>query len=269
MISVIVPTLGNREAELKRLFKSFQEQTNKNFEVILVTQENHDCIDYLKTPELDLHHIKLNKKGLSYARNRALEQIKGSIVTFSDDDCWYPPDSMERVENAFTATCNDIIVFQIYDPISKKYYKEYKDSSNKKVFTRDIFRISSIEFFLKAESLKKAGVFFDEDFGLGTNYPSGEENVFIYDLFKSGLKIQYFPEVIVYHKKPETNSRLTEPQLKSKGPLFKRLFSTPIALILLFLFFLKKRRHINQPFNQLALAIREAFIYKKNGGKLH
>ena len=39
-------------------------------------------------------------RGLSRARNAGLRMIAGDIVSFPDDDCWYPPDLLQRVADA-------------------------------------------------------------------------------------------------------------------------------------------------------------------------
>ena len=38
-----------------------------------------------------------SKPGLSHARNVGLKCIAGDVVAFPDDECWYPPELLERV----------------------------------------------------------------------------------------------------------------------------------------------------------------------------
>ena len=42
-VSILLPTLGERIDELKRLFNSLEEQTNKSFELIIISQGNHNA----------------------------------------------------------------------------------------------------------------------------------------------------------------------------------------------------------------------------------
>ncbi|WP_338788273.1 glycosyltransferase family A protein [Metabacillus sp. FJAT-53654] len=264
MISIIIPTLGDRPDELRRLFDSLSSQTYQNFEVLLVTQLNHDCIQFLPQYDMKIKQIKLNKKGLSYSRNESLKAIAGSIVTFSDDDCWYPEDSLQNVINAFEKDDSlDVACFQIFDPLQKVHYKSYEQKAKSQISKKDILRKSSIELFVRLKNVTSTELTFDENFGLGTKYPSGEENIFLSDLMNKKLKISYFPQIIVYHKKPEQTSRLTTAQMISKGPLFKRLTNTPIASILLILFFLKKAKHIQEPSKTFLSTVKEMLNYKK------
>jgi len=263
MISIIIPTLGERPNELKRLFDSLHSQVYQNFEVILVTQLNHQCINDLSHYPFDIKHVKLTKKGLSYSRNEGLKYINGSIVTFSDDDCWYPNDSFQNVADTFDQDDSlDVACFQIFDPIQNVPYKSYHSEAKEQISRKDVLNKSSIEIFIRLSNIGLDELSFDENFGLGTKYPSGEENIFLRDLIKKKLKISYFPETIVYHKKPELATRLTDAQLISKGPLFKRLTNTPIAIVLLTLFFLKKSKHIKNPAAMFKNSLVEMMKYK-------
>ncbi|WLR41505.1 glycosyltransferase [Bacillus carboniphilus] len=264
MISVIIPTLGNRKAELIRLLISLEKQTDKNFEVIVVSQDNHLLVsELLANTSFVYKHIKLEKKGLSIARNQGLKAISGSIVTFSDDDCWYPSDAFIKVNTYFNQNDGDVLCFKIYDPVQNTYYKEYSNKENPTISQRDVLRKSSIEVFIKTYSIFSNRIQFNENFGLGAKYPSGEENIFLTKLLKSGVKISYFPEIIVYHLKPSQESRTTEKQVISKGPLFKELYNTPIAIFLLTFFFIRKHHSIQEPIKTFKKAIVEMFSYKQ------
>lgn len=264
MISVIIPTMGTRKTELTRLLQSLDKQTMKDFEVIIVSQKNYEIVDEIIQPySYKINHIKIQKTGLSHARNVGIAHVKGSIVTFSDDDCWYKEDCFENVKQYFATHNVDIACFQIYDPIRNEYYKNYPTEANAKLNEREIFKKSSIEIFVNLESINRDLVRFDEQFGLGGIYPSGEENIFLHTLVKAGYTISYEPKIVVYHEKPEIETRLNLQAFKSKGPLFKRLYNTPVGLVLLTLLFLKKFKHLEQPFKYYMSAVKELFKYKK------
>jgi glycosyltransferase involved in cell wall biosynthesis len=263
-VSVIIPTLGKRQMELSRLFNSLAEQTCSDFEAIIISQDHHDAVSrLLEHVPFSFQHIKINKLGLSHARNIGISYIQNSIVTFSDDDCWYHPNAFQEVVDYFTANESDIVCYQIYDPDSKEYYKDYLESYQSQIRRRDLFRKSSIEFFIHLRNVDRRLVAFDEDFGLGAKYPSGEENLFLFKMYQQGYKISYVPKVVVYHAKPLIQSRLTYKTFISKGPLFKRMYNTPIAMTLLTGLFLKKLRYLEQPFRFYKEAVKELLSYQK------
>ncbi|GAM12020.1 glycosyltransferase family A protein [Mesobacillus selenatarsenatis] len=241
MISVIVPTLGTRQIELIRLFDSLENQSNGDFEVILVSQDNEEKIkNLLSNYNFSHKHIHINKKGLSHARNVGLNYISGDIVTFSDDDCWYLNDSFEKVHSYLKNSSAGIICFQMFDPDKNEYLKNYPDEVQPTVSKRGLWSKSSIEIFIDLKKVKKEHLRFDEEFGLGAKYPSGEENILLFDLYSLGYQIAYEPELIVYHEKKDIVTRLNTKTVLGKGPMFKRMYNTPVSLALITLFFFKK-----------------------------
>jgi len=89
--------------------------------------------------------------------------------------------------------------------------------------------------------IKKNQIKFDERFGLGTNFPSGEEYIFITDCFKSGLTVKYLPINIGVH--PNETSGMdfytTPEKVLAKREMIKRIFTWK-SPIFIFLFWLKK-----------------------------
>lgn len=268
MISIIIPTLGSRELELKRLLLSIEQQTYQQFEIIVVSQGNHDHVEELINSSLlkdKIKQIKLTRKGLSHSRNEGLKHVSGEIITFSDDDCWYPKDSFENIKQYFEENKqNGICTFQIYDPDSENYYKDYSDKAEENVSFRGLFRKSSIELFLNLKVVKKADLKFDESFGLGAKYPSGEENIFLIDLLKKGYKISYVPKIVVYHPKKESTEFLSAQQFIGKGPMFKRIYNTPLAFLYFIAFFIKKFNMLEKPFVNLIKGLGEILQFKTN-----
>lgn len=258
MISIIIPTLGQREQELFRLLDSLTKQTYKNFEIIMVSQDNHDLVaDVLNRYSFNNKHIKLDQKGLSRARNKGLEQVSGAYVTFSDDDCWYPEDGLKKVIDAFQENPkSDVICFKIYDPLLNEGYKNYPAKPKKNISQIDFLRKSSIEIFAKQHCFKNSNILFDERFGLGSKYMSGEENIILRDLRKSGFKISYEPAIVVYHKKRE-QERINNLDIIKKGPLFIRIFGKPTGIFLFHMFYIKKWNSIQDPISSYRKSLKE------------
>jgi glycosyltransferase involved in cell wall biosynthesis len=264
-ISIIVPTLGERVYELNRLVESLNNQIYKNFEVIFVTQQNHNnVIEILNNAKFYYKHIKVNKKGLSYARNQGIKYVTGDIVTLSDDDCWYPKEAFRIVEQSFRENNSDIICFQIYDPESKEFFKKYPVKNIVKLDFKYLFKISSIEIFINLEKANKKDIMFDERFGLGAKYPSGEENILLFDLMKKNYCISYIPKIIVFHKKSKLTKRksISPSIFISKGPLFRRITNLPMSILMFITFFIKKFKLLERPFYSFWKGIQETLLFK-------
>ena len=230
-ISVLVPTLGVRKNEIKRLLTSLEKQTYKKFEIIFVTQDNHDYIEKLICDYscLNIKHLKINIKGLSRARNKALEQASGEIVVLSDDDCWYPINSFEIIVNAFVKRkSTKIILTQIFDYEGNAFYKNY--SYNGKYINNklQLMSRSSIEIAFKKDLLICNK--FDERFGLGSEFVCGEEVDFLLNNFQNKT-IFYLPVITVYHRKKYSKS--SDKQIIAKGAIYGKNFNIVICLLVL------------------------------------
>lgn len=239
-ISVLVPTLGERLEEIERLLKSLLNQTYKDFEIIFITQDNHEKIKKIiaKYSQLDIIHIITNKKGLSRARNEGLKKATGDIIVLSDDDCWYKSDAFKIIINTFMIKNSKFVLTQIYDPYLNEMYKDY---NNKEGFINQKIQLmskSSIEIAYRKDCIKYKN--FDNRLGLGSEFICGEEVDFLVNNFER-KSIYYKPIVTVYHQKKK--SRSTDKQIIAKGALYGKNFNIMICLAVLVRDLIKKKQN--------------------------
>lgn len=207
LLSVIVPTYG-RYNELDTLLSSLvNQQCNKDlFEVIIADQNDkidiHPLIKKFQNT-LNLNYIKLEIKGISFAKNRGIEQSKGSIITFADDDCSYYPDTISNVFEVFQKLPSvDIFFGKLFDRSRKKNvmrsWKVQPLSLNKFNFH---VNYCAITCFTRLKHLK-----FDEQFGIGSRYNMGEELDYIMQALNKNYSILYHPKIEIWH--PELNIKV-------------------------------------------------------------
>ncbi len=84
-ISVVIPTL-NRYEYLKDVLKDLENQTYKNFEVIIVDQTDDFNKEFYEGWSLDLKFWFQEEKALWKARNEAIQSAKGDYILLYDDD---------------------------------------------------------------------------------------------------------------------------------------------------------------------------------------
>ena len=119
-------------------------------------------------------------------------------------------------------------VFQINHP-----YKNYSNKTRLK--RRDIVSISTIEIIASRQYIIDSQVRFNASMGLGTKFPSCEENIFLLDLFDLGAEIQHIPEYVQNHPYiNRTFSFLNPDILFAKGVFCKRYNGVMGVLLLLF-----------------------------------
>ena len=241
-VSVIVPTVGAREAEIKRLFGSLINQNYKSLEVVVVVQDNFNSMSKLcnsYSDQLNIIYITTDRKGLSLARNIGIKDSSGEIILLSDDDCWYKNKSIEKISDFFKQNEEtDILLTQIYDPIANVPYKIYPNESRKITRATELLSKSSLEI-----AYRRSGVIinFDELFGLGGVYVAGEENDFLIRSLRVNKRIQYEPFVTVYHEKKL--KRESNEQLVAKGAFYSKNFGFIVSNMVLLRDLLIKRQN--------------------------
>ncbi len=209
IFSLIIPTVY-RSAELGRLLDSIAGQKNSEFdtkndiETIVVDQNSDDRLEKILeyySDSLTLVHLKVPSLGLSHARNLGLGKIRGKYVAFPDDDCYYAPDTLKKVFQYFTETGGKSGLFiRGRDPDTEKDFLRYPRFEKLIRSPRDasVFLGISIGQFYPKEAIKAVG-FFDEHFGIGGDWGSGEETDFASRCLKKGFPIQFKPDILVYH----------------------------------------------------------------------
>lgn len=208
--SLVVAT-KNRPEQLKRFLDSLSNQTFKDFEVVLVDQSIDSLSALIEEMvskfEFTVVYLRDTGKGLSRARNIGLEKASGKILAFPDDDCWYPPDLLERVFKIFEQDSDLILLSGAYSEPGRWNPRFPRQPSRINLW--NVFsRISSVTIFLRAEAL--GDIRFDERIGAGTDLPAGEEMDFVIRILARGHKGVYDPNILVYHAIERTSNTLPE-----------------------------------------------------------
>ena len=172
--------------------------------------------------------------GLARSRNRAIALASEEICLFGDDDQRYAPDACERVEEAFAQFPDaDILTFAERTPegaLRKRYPSRPRPHS---LFSAGRVRTPEIAFRLSR--VRKAGLRFDADFGLGARWTSGEELIFLADALRRNLKVWFVPRVISFHPDTTTGARggVDRRVMQSRGAMMGRVFgrAAPLAML--------------------------------------
>ncbi len=181
------------------------------------------------------------EKGLAKSRNRAIQYASGDIFLIGDDDVFYKKNYKEKIIKNFENYSADVISFRAEDfngNLLINYPKRMK-----KITRFSMCKAHSIVISFKLSSIKNNNILFDEMFGLGSIYESAEENIFLVDCLKKGLKVIFIPETIAIHPKNGSGRNFNKKALITKGAAFYRMYGN-LSYLLLPIFGLKKRRYI-------------------------
>jgi len=202
--SLIMATLGRYE-EIVLFLDSLANQSYKNFELVIVDQNNDDKIEKLSLSyPMDIRVVKSTVKGLSVNRNIGLKNVSGDIIAFPDDDCEYDSQTLERVMVFFNKNPD----YSFYTCNTKDKQSELSILSNKLddtfISTNNIMRNGiSFTIFIRREKIRDFK--FDELLGVGAEFGSGEESDLLLFLLKNKNKGFYHSKDYIFHPhKPDT-----------------------------------------------------------------
>lgn len=166
---------------------------------------SHQCVnDYFRTvpPALirdDVIILQMDRLGLSANRNNCLRNATGDILMILDDDVRLKPEYIGKVRDFFRSGDVDVACSKILTMPDEPEYKNYSLEQHRLNRISQLKAVSSIEIALRLQPVRDKDIWFDERFGLGASFGSGEELLFLRDCLKKGLNIRYFPEYTVEH----------------------------------------------------------------------
>lgn len=180
------------------------------------------------------------EKGLSKSRNNALLNSSGDICILADDDMYYENNYENIISEAYHKYSDaDLIAFVVDDDDSSRRKKIMKEG---KIHYLKSMKLQSVQITFKRKSIIANKIMFDESFGTGAQYYWGEENIFLFDCLRSGLKIYYVPKRIATLKVSDSswNKDNTPEHFQIQGCIYYRM-TRHFYLILILQFALRKR----------------------------
>lgn len=148
--------------------------------------------------ELALTHLRLERSGLAYARNQALRRATAEWVFFPDDDCTVAPDVLVRAGEGLERLPDArFLAGRVMFPGAEVR------AGHPSVLASppEILKALSAGLFVKRSLLEELHGF-DERFGVGSAYPSGEESELLFRALDRGARGLYAPEIRVFHENP-------------------------------------------------------------------
>lgn len=210
LISVIVPVY-NVKPYLARCLDSLLKQTHTNFELLLVNDGSKDgsafiLEDYAKK-DSRIRVIHQENMGVSAARNRAIDEAKGSYITFIDSDDFVEDFYLEHLYQAAVSSGSDIAATNfssfneerqsfLFYHTKESYFQEVYSVQEWMDLEGDMKNNMHLAFTFSPLKLFKRELFGD------IRYPVGrlrEDDATIYKLYLKANQIHFTNEGTYYY----------------------------------------------------------------------
>jgi len=213
-ISIIIP-MYNSEKTILDTLSGLEDQTRKDFEVIVVDDGSTDASPKLveqfkEKTHLSLRLVRQENAGPAKARNRGVESSQGKIIIFLDSDCIPPKNWVEEMtlplrENIVGSNCGYRVKNK--DSIVARYVDYEMAKRHEKMVGKHIDTLGGYSACLLREIFMKVG-------GFDTAYTtsSGEDFDLAFRITKMGYRLVFVDKTFVYHYHPDSLKRYLRQQ---------------------------------------------------------
>ena len=240
LISIVIPVY-NAEKYLGGCLNSIQNQTYKNFEVILVNDGSIDhsetiCKEFVEVDTRFRYFLKVNG-GASSARNFGLDHVTGDFITFIDADDWVDENHLEVLINNIKENNSDMAVSSIkkFDNVSSFEFRVYSNQEkyllNYNKLNREEFLVilpklihASNSYKIAVSKLFKKELVSDVRFDESIIY--GEDLEFFFKLYVNINSISYVDEVTyIYRLHDESSSsKFGQLHMEQELAIYKKMY---------------------------------------------
>ena len=203
LVSVVVPVY-NVEKYLRQCLDSVVNQTYRNLEILVVDDGSTDgsgeiCDEYAeKDDRIVVFHTE--NRGLSAARNYAIDRENGEYIAFLDSDDWFEEDAVKRFL--------DVAITIYADIVACRFYQEYLNGTDESLGSKEPF-VAEGEEILKSVVLEHKisndvwNKFYKANLFHSIRYPEGrifEDYATTYRLLQESQRLAYIPDCLIHYR---------------------------------------------------------------------
>ena len=221
--TLVVSTKG-RSSELTRLLHTLELQDFRDFEVIVVDQNNDNRLSMLLAKPWSFYVKRIacpEERGLSRGRIVGWNESMGEFICFPDDDCWYDADFLSLAASKLAETAVDFLSGRAADASGRDVNGRF--SSSAQAIRRSNVWVTQIEWvvFFRRSLLDIVGGY-DVDIGVGAMSPwqSGEGQDLVLRALAAGATGWFDPSLMGRHA--ELIVQNPSPATIKKGRLYGR-----------------------------------------------
>jgi glycosyltransferase involved in cell wall biosynthesis len=206
-------------------------RANASVEIIVIDNNSRDDTKTVvaaasRISLVPVRYVIETQQGLSFARNRGIQESKGTVIAFTDDDCIVDPNWISTLWREFVASPDVAVVggrVDLYSPEDKPVSIR---SLTKRVRYTDAGQIYGLiigcNLAVRRETVTLIGRF-DPALG-GTKGVTADDIEFVYRAMQRGMGVLYTPEPRVFHNHgrriPEDLKALARSYTRGRGAFF-------------------------------------------------
>ena len=218
-LQVLVATMNQSD-------HSIAKKMNIRCDAVIANQADREEISSFDTEYGRVKMITTATRGVGLNRNIALLVADAEYILFADDDVVYNDDMPTSVLAAFDENPDaDMIVFSM-DIVRNGRVSEKRYLKNKRLHVRNSMRFGTYTLAARRDAVIQNNIVFNQYFGGGCDFSSGEDSLFIKACFDTGLKV-YSHDYVLGSCCKDTSSWFVgcnEKYFYDKGVLMGKLF---------------------------------------------
>lgn len=227
MVEVLVSTVKQNDYKLLEIMKLQSD-------CVVVNQCGRDSVaNFHMRNGYSVNWINSSAIGLSRSRNLAIRNSSAEICVLADDDLVYVENYSALISREFKKRKKADVIAFIVEGINREFKKYPKDAKRLNLISS--MRISSVQIAFRRASFVDKNISFKEEFGAGSTFYAGEENIMLADCLRMGLSIHFVPVKIadIYLGDSTWFEGFTERYFITKGAGFtamSKLLSIPLIV---------------------------------------
>lgn len=215
---------------------SVAKQMNIRCSAVIANQADCESITNEKTEYGDIKMITTPTRGVGLNRNVALLAASADIVLFADDDVTYCDDMPKKVVEAFEQLPDaDVVVFGL-DMVKGGVIVEKRVCETRRLRVWNSMRYGTCRVAVRRRALVEKNITFNQCFGGGCAFSSGEDSLFLKACFDKGLRVYSYNYTLGTCSKDSSTWFVghNEKYFYDKGVLLRNLFPKSAYIMALY-----------------------------------
>ena len=177
-LQVLVATMHQKDT-------SIVNKMNIDCDAVIANQADRNEILMMERVKM----ITTNTRGVGLNRNIALLAADAKFLLFADDDMVYYDGLSSEVTNAFINNPRaDVLIFGV-DITRNGQITERRHLKPRRLWVWNTMRYGAVRIAVRRDAILRANVTFNQNFGGGCLFSSGEDSLFLKACFDAGLKV--------------------------------------------------------------------------------